>query len=312
LDERKKLSAVKAKLGQPRSEARQKGEYGFLCPGSPGKKCSSAAQGKVRLWVNPETDRFNCWHCGFKGSSLSALMVNGSAEQREYLAEREESPKQKHVEVLRPPCESLPDGFTPFCRSKADRATPYTTYLSTRGVTERTVALYRMGYVDTGQLAGRVIIPSFDLHGSINFWSARSIYPNETLRYRLPKASKDIISNEHMVDWTKPVYLVEGIFDEIAIGSQAIALYGKFIPPKLMLRLVERRPPAVYICLDDDARDEAYGLAKKLIGYDVKCCIVDLNGKDPGQVGSAGVAEAVQRAAILTGSAGLLTAKGII
>ena len=188
---------------------------------------------------------------------------------------------------------------------------PYITYLSGRGVSERTVELYRMGYVDDGWLAGRVIIPSFDRVGSINFWSARSIFPNETLRYRLPANSKDVISNEHMVDWKKPVYLVEGIFDEIAIGPQAIALYGKFMPPRLALRLVEQRPPMIYVCLDADAREEAMKLMMRLVGYDLKCSLLDLAGKDPGDIGETGVVEAITRATVVTGSAGLITARGI-
>lgn len=309
MDTRRKLQAVRRRLGEPRQEARHKGEYGFLCPGAPGTRgCSSAPQGKVRLWVNPGQDRFHCWHCGFKGGSLAALMVPNSPELREYLGSRPVG-RARPSEPERPRCTSLPEGFTPFALDGSRREAPYLSYLFGRGVTRRTVALYRMGYVDAGQLAGRVVVPSFDSFGMVNFWSARSIYPNETLRYRLPLATKDVVSNEHMVDWTRPVYLVEGIFDEITIGPQAIALYGKFMPPTLALRLVERRPPMVHVCLDSDARDEAYELMGRLVGYDLPCTLVDLEDKDPAVAGRDAVESAARSSLTVTGSAGLVEAR---
>ena len=232
-------------------------------------------------------------------------MVQGSPEHREYLEGRPEG-KCRIVHEERPPCNSLPEGYRPFTLNGSRDEAPYLTYLRGRGITEGTVALYRMGYVETGPLHGRVIVPSFDVHGMINFWSARSIHPHETLRYRLPQASKDIISNEHMVDWAAPVYLVEGIFDEIAIGPQAISLYGKFMPQKLALRLVERRPPLVHVCLDSDAVSESRLLLKRLVGYDLPCSLVQLGSKDPSDAGHQAVEAAALSSAQVTGSASLV------
>jgi hypothetical protein len=166
-----------------------------------------------------------------------------------------------------------------------------------------------MGYVDSGFLSGRVVVPSFDSFGSVNFWSARSVDPGEHLRYRLPLATKDVVSNEHMVDWTSPVYLVEGVFDEVAVGPQAISLYGKYMLPTLARRLVERRPPMVHVCLDSDARSDAMALMRRLVAYDLPCSLLDLDGKDPGSVGGH-VVSAVARSSIrVMGPAGLLESR---
>lgn len=236
-------------------------------------------------------------------------MVPRSAELREYLAGREEfSGKTETEEVVR--CSALPPGFHPICLSGATAEAPYLTYLRRRGVSDRTIGLYRMGYVDTGDLAGRVVVPSFDSLGMVNFWSARTIWPDRKPTYELPEATKDVVSNEHMVNWTEPVYLVEGIFDEVAIGPQAISLYGKFMQPLLAKRLVERRPPLVYVCLDSDARREAMGLMQRLVGYDISCALVELSGKDPGVVGGAEVEKTAEGARPVTGSAGLLSVGG--
>lgn len=237
------------------------------------------------------------------------LMVPNSDEIREYLDSRPSAESRQQPEEM-PRCSTLPEGFTPFGLRDSHVEGPYRSYLTRRGVTERTMAIYRMGFVDIGMLAGRVVVPSFDVHGSINFWSARSIWKDAKPAYKLPHASKDIISNEHMVDWTEPVYLVEGIFDEVAMGSQAISLYGKFLPSLLAQRLVERRPPMVYVCLDDDARREAMGLMHKLVGYDLRCALVDLPGKDPSDLGFDDVKKAAEASRPVTGSAGLVATGG--
>lgn len=307
MDVRSKLKAIEAKLGMLRETAPQKGEYGFMCPGRPGDPCSSAAQNKVRLWVNPETNSFHCWHCGFGGRSLAPLMIRGSDAHRAYTNEHDsEAKKQPKV---RPPCNSLPDGYIPFGLKGSMREAPYLSYLRERGITDLTVGVYRMGYVDTGTLAGRVIIPSFDMFGSINFWSARSIDCTEHLRYRLPYASKDIISNEHMIDWTEPVYLVEGIFDEITIGSQGISLYGKFMGSLLAKRLVEKRPPCVHVCLDSDARTDAMKLVHKLMGYGLTSTLVKIDGKDPGSMSMYEINTAASNAKLVTSPLKLLESR---
>lgn len=238
-------------------------------------------------------------------------MVPGSKERGEYLSERPIG-TQPAVDDELPPCSSLPEGYRPFALGGTRDEAPYLTYLRSRGVTDHTVALYRMGYVDDGHLRRRVVIPSFDQQGMLNFWSARSIDiadPRDTFRYRLPVASKDIVSNEHMVDWSRPVHLVEGIFDEIALGPQAIALYGKFLPPTLALRLVERRPPSVSICLDSDALPEARGLMRRIIGYDIPCSLVRFDGKDPSAIDRSVIEGAIGESPLVTGHIGMMKEK---
>lgn len=296
---------MKARLGEPRQVARKKGEYGFFCPGKPGSNgCSSTPQGKVRLWVNPARDEFNCWHCGFRGRSLAPLMVRNSHEQREYLGDYNPITSKA---APAPPVTGLPPGFIPLDGRDHVRQGPYKAYLRSRGIPEALVRLYRMGYIDSGRLAGRVVVPSFDRHGSVNFWSARSIHKVEhQFRYVLPEGSKDVISNEHLIDWSQPVFLVEGIFDEVTVGPQAIALYGKAVLPKLAVRLVEKRPPMVHVCLDSDAYDEAYWLLSRLVRYDLPCSLVDLSEKDPSLAGREAVLEAAASSPHVTGSVGLV------
>lgn len=305
MDASRKLQAIKARLGEPKQVARKKGEYGFYCIGKPGSGgCPSKAQGKVRLWVNPARDEFNCWHCGFRGRSLGPLMVRNSTEMREYLGDY--IPGSTKAPPA-PPVTTLPQGFMPLVGRDHAAEAPYKAYLRSRGIPEALWRLYRMGYIDQGPMRRRVVVPSFDRQGHPNFWSCRAIdRVDHQFRYVLPQGSKDVISNEYLVDWTKPIFLVEGIFDEVAIGPQAIALYGKSLLPKLAVRLVEEKPPMVHVCLDSDAYDEAYWLLSRLVRYDLPCSLVDLAEKDPSDAGRQAVLDAASEATLVSGSVGLV------
>lgn len=237
--------------------------------------------------MNVELDVFNCWVCGLSGSKLGYLM---SPEDRdEYLGESSNSTlASPHNERLT----ALPPEFTPFCQGDPDKRAIYEDYLISRGVHERLWSLWRLGYAVEGRYAGRLIIPSFDKFGVPNFFSARAILPWIKPKYILPNALKDVISNEHAIDWSDAVFIVEGPFDQIAIGHQAICLWGTSIGTNQINALVTNRPPQIYICLDDDAQKRAFQMAQKLIRYDLNVSIVNMPGKDPSVLGRRAVLEA--------------------
>jgi hypothetical protein len=72
------------------------------------------------------------------------------------------------------------------------------------------------------------------------------------------------------------------------------------------MRLMERRPPVTYVCLDSDAKREAMGILKRLVSYDIKSALVELPGKDPGVLGGKAVMEISNECKPVTGSAGLV------
>ena len=55
--------------------------------------------------------------------------------------------------------------------------------------------------------------------------------------------SRDIVFNELFVDWKEKVYLVEGIFDAIAVGMNAIPILGSTINENsnLFKKLIKNR-----------------------------------------------------------------------
>jgi hypothetical protein len=74
------------------------------------------------------------------------------------------------------------------------------------------------------------------------------------------------------------------MFDAIAIKRQAIPLLGKFIPTKLFNKILENSSE-IYIALDNDAKQDAIKLVEKLEKYGKSVKIIDLDDKDPSEIG---------------------------
>jgi DNA primase len=87
------------------------------------------------------------------------------------------------------------------------------------------------------------------------------------------------------INWKVPVILCEGIFDAIALKRNAIPLFGKTIPKSLMLKLVESDVKTVYLALDKDALKEAINYSQQLINLGKDVYLIELQGKDPSEIG---------------------------
>jgi DNA primase len=80
-------------------------------------------------------------------------------------------------------------------------------------------------------LYNRIIIPSYDLNGDLNYFIARW-YPKEynKLKYINPKAEKqEIIFNIGKLNLDATIYLVEGVTDHIVTPNSIPLLRYRFI-----------------------------------------------------------------------------------
>ena len=51
-----------------------------------------------------------------------------------------------------------------------------------------------------------IIIPTYDVDGRLNYFTARSVLKKMPyVKYRNPQVSRDIIPNEHMINWNVPI-----------------------------------------------------------------------------------------------------------
>lgn len=264
---------------------RSGGEVLFSCP--------FCKHHKKKLSVNIHKNVFKCWICDANGKSLSKLVRKfGNTDARFKWSKFEDrieigdfdnlfEDQKPELEVLI----NLPANFV----SLANKSLPITAkgplkYLSERGITKKDILRWKIGYCSDGEYANRVIVPSFNKDGYVNYFVARS-WIDEFPRYKNPQASKNIIFNELFVDWTKPIILTEGVFDAVKAGN-AIPLLGSTMKEnsKVFQEIVKREIP-VYLALDPDAQKKQDWITETLLSYDVPVYSVDVSGyKDVGEM----------------------------
>jgi DNA primase len=276
-----------------------KGDVAYYCPICKHKN--------AKLMVNVKTGNYNCFTCHPKTTGktpVSLLKKIGSPseaiiEMKGYfvndttLIKAEEEVKLVH----------LPKEFinlidtSDTCLEKRQAVT----YLKKRGVSSIDIVKYNIGYCKTGRYRNKVIIPSYNSNGRLNYFIARSFEKEPKLKIDSPECKKsDLIGFEYYINWNTPVILCEGIFDAMAIKRNAIPLFGKTISKALMIKLLQSDVQTVYLALDDDAIRESIDHAQKLLDLGKEVYIIKLEGKDPSELGFENMISCLQLAKPLT------------
>ena len=270
-------------LGPSKSSRGARGEQSavFTCP--------SCNHRKKKLTVNLVTQQFQCWVCNFKGHRAFKLLKEAKANPKAYdtLKSIDSEYKFKKSKQPKPDPTSLqlPKEIEPIISSSAILSRHALHYLKGRGVTEQDIVKYNIHYSETGDLKNMVVIPSYDENGNINYYVGRSFDKNAYIKHKLAPATKDIIGFDLYINWDLPIILCEGAFDAMAIKRNAIPLFGKKISSTLMKKILTSNCSKVYLALDDDAFKDALDHAKKLMGYGKRVYFIEMEGKDPSELG---------------------------
>ena len=246
--------------------------------------------------INP----FNCWTCSFKGRTVAALLkavgapLQAIEKARSYVkySDFEEDSTANKQEV------ELPKEFIPLWEENIKKDWIWEKsmrYLASRGITKGDIYKYRIGYCRAKKYRNMVIFPLFDENGKLIYFVARSFDEKSWVKYRNPKASKDIVPNEHLINWNVPVILCEGVFDAIAIRRNALPLLGKTIQRSMMRKLLNSNAGKIYFALDQDALDEAYEYCEMFLDQGKEVYLVDLKRKDPSDMGFEAFTKLVQQ-----------------
>jgi len=270
-------------LGPGKSSRGARGEESavFTCP--------SCNHRKKKLTVNLVTQQFQCWVCNFKGHRAFKLLKEAKATPKAYDTLKSIDLEYKFKKSNQPKPEQsllkLPDGVEPILSSSAVLSKHALHYLTGRGVTQQDIVKYNIQYCETGDLKNMVVIPSYDNSGHINYYVGRSFDKNAYIKHKLAPATKDIIGFDLYINWDLPVILCEGAFDAMAIKRNAIPLFGKRISSTLMKQILTSNCSKVYLALDEDALKDALDHAKKLMGYGKRVYFIEMEGKDPSELG---------------------------
>ena len=106
------------------------------------------------------------------------------------------------------------------------------------------------------------------------------------MKYLNPSISKNVVFNELFVDWDEPVVLVEGLFDAIVAGQNAIPILGSTLreESKLFQAIVLNDTP-VYLAMDNDAKKKQEKMIRTMFKYDIEMRIIDTrNVEDVGSM----------------------------
>ena len=262
--------------------------YAYHCPFCNHKKPKL----EINLEPNTKGDHpWHCWVCEAKGKSIESLFKRLKVssdklfELRTYTREEsgEMQGKTKDKQVLTLPAEFITLA-KPNPKSLTYRHAIH--YLTARGVTIEDVVKYNLGYCETGKYANKIIVPSYGKDGSLNFFTGRSFEKDPAKKYDAPRCDKNaIIGFENLINWEVPIILCEGPFDALAIKRNVIPLFGKIIPTALKLKLAETTTKTIYLALDKEVIDLSIQYAEELINLGKEVYIVELDGKDPSDIG---------------------------
>ena len=270
-------------LGKGKSTS--KGNRAYHCP-----ECKHH---KLKLEINleessPHFQSYQCWVCGFKGKKLTSLFKKIDADsdkisQLKLLIKTD----AKHIEIVDNKKAILPKEFISLVNPPINSLTAKhaLNYLKNRGITKEDIIKYNIGYCEFGKFSNMIIIPSYDMNGNLNYFTARNFDKNSPIKYKNPDVTRDIIGLEHFINWNVPIILCEGMFDAIAIKRNAIPLLGKTIQKSLMKKLINSTVQKIYIALDKDAIKQALNFCETLMNEGKEVYLVDIDDKDPSDMG---------------------------
>lgn len=269
-------------LGKPRRETEGWNEYCCLyCAQEKGIE----SDGKYNLAVNYGEDMktkpfFHCWRCGTAGKLSKLLKDFGTQEsiskyynelknikssllyKIDFGSELEDFQIENTVE--------LPKDFRKI--NVADKyAKEAIEYLNKRNIDQYLIDYYNIGYIpywsNDKEMRNRIVIPSYDEWGELNYYVARDYTGKRKYRkYNNPDIKKTMfVFNEDKINWYEDVTLVEGAFDHMVVPN-SIPLLGKTLKHDYATfkAIVNKAHTNVNILLDDDALNDAKKIYKML------------------------------------------------
>jgi len=292
------LHSLETVLGRSHKRARE--NHAFHCP-----FCNHH---KPKLEVQMVTSEkgenpWECWVCHTRGRTVKSLLRQlrippDQAHPILSLIRKGESQHYEPIQAL-----ELPKEFKPLYQATSQSviANKIKKYLYARGLTDYDFLKYSIGYCTSGEYSGRIIIPSFDANNRLNFFVTRT-FEDAYSKYKNPSTSRDLIFFENMINWSQPIVIVEGVFDAMAVKRNAIPILGKTMSTNLIKSILSERVKDVYVALDKDALKDAISICQKLLSMGKKVFMVDMEDKDPSEMGFEKITQKINQARELTTS----------
>jgi len=286
------VSLVNSVLGAGKRTS--KGNHSYNCP-----FCNHH---KPKLEINFTEDKegnnpWHCWSCDKKGRKLRSLLkqLKATPDQFAQLQKLVKSGYEvQNIEVEEKILE-LPKEYKNIIGNNGIISRHALAYLKRRNITEDDILKYNIGYCEYGPYADRVVIPSYDSEGKLNYFTSRTFKKDVYQTYKNPDTSRNIIPFELFINWDLPIILCEGPFDALAIKRNVIPLLGKNIQSNLMKKLVSSRVKKIYLALDADALKQSLKFCEILLNEGKEVHLIELPGKDPSEMGFEDFTNLIQK-----------------
>jgi len=247
---------------------------------------------KLEINIKLNSDGNNPWHCWIsdeKGKSIKSLLRKLKVskdvwDEHDSIFNRKHRYVNNNVDVKNEVVE-LPKEYIPLYKASNSVIRKHAlNYLKERGVRPSDIIKYNIGYCEEGIYKHKIIVPSYDENGRLNYFVGRSFYEGN-FKHKNPTVSKDIVGFDLFVNWDLPVVICEGVFDAIAIRSNSIPLFGKSPQSKIKTKIIQRGVKKIYLALDSDALKNSLRFAEELMNYGIEVHLIELNESDPSEMG---------------------------
>ncbi|MFA5759649.1 MAG: toprim domain-containing protein [Clostridia bacterium] len=230
-------------------------EARFQCPFCENKGFGVDRRG--HLYVNLETGSFMCHRCNTRG-------------RKEYLEKFLGLPPSLDITPKEEPAFKEYSTSNILVNTTIQDAIPLSDvgrqYLIDRGLSNEQIEGYK--FFELKSLTGRVCIPIIFDNDIVGF-QCRSYVHAEPKYLFQPRHIKihDMLFQWDAAKYYEKVYIVEGIFDAMAIGLNAVSIFGHYLSKKQMELLINSNIEQIYVVLDRDTERESITLSKRLSNY---------------------------------------------
>ena len=203
-------------------------------------------------------------------------------------------------------------------------AFPFLAYLANkRGLSWSDIRTHNMGFITNGYtlnatgkqvtLNNHVVILTHDEQGNYQYWNTRSIEPDPYIKtFNCPAkdneySKRTTIFNLNLARHEPNLFLTEGVFDALTLGTGGIATFGKQVTQEQIDLILGSITPEqnLYIMLDMDAKEQMASLAKKLYSkHSNTYIVINPTGKDANDLGREKAYEIIQTNSVLADSRG--------
>ncbi len=256
--------------------------YSVRCP-----LCKDSRREKRKLVIRLDDARYHCWVCGTKGTNVKRLIAKyrpDLVDKIEKVRFKKDEQQEEEESILAPPAGSQLLGA---CKLSDPDVKSTRRYLQNRGLTKGDILRWRILVCPSGEFRRKVIIPSFDIEGNMNYYVSRTIDNHNKIKYRNAKISKEkIIFNEIDLRWDREMNLVEGVFDAIKCPENTVPILGSSLSKRSRLyQMIAKNQTPCIVSLDPDLKAKAFKVAQLLhsAGCDVKIVFAD-EGNDLGSL----------------------------